>query len=362
MNINRNNYESFFLLYTDNELSAAERKAVELFVKDNADLKQELDMLQQTVVQPDKFIFSAKNSLLKPEAISAETEERLLLYIDGELSAPMTKELKAVVSADNKVAAGLSVLLQAKLSADTTIVFPDKNVLYRKDDNKVIPFGWWKLAAAAVFIGFGIWGMKWYANQTNVDTANQVASTTNPQPAITLSDTNAKKTVKQHVIAATQATSPKEEIMLKKVKPANQIKARQIIVHEEKMLVKAIKEIKPSNNLPKPYFENINNLKSNPNDVAGVTPQTQKSNLPATNSEGTGGIKRQSTADNNVYTAAFSETNNDKQDQFAFSDDEPKKSRIGGLFRKAKRLLERNTKMKQGDNNLKVANLEFAIQ
>jgi hypothetical protein len=362
MNINRNNYESFFLLYTDNELSAAERKAVELFVKDNADLTQELDMLQQTVVQPDKFVFSAKSGLLKPEAISAETEEKLLLYIDGELSAPMAKEFKAMVSGNNKFAAELSVLQQTKLSADKTIVFPDKNSLYRKDDNKVIPFGWWKLAAAAVFIGFCIWGMKWYANQANVDTPTQVASTTTRQPVIAPSDTNAKKTVTQDVIAATQSTTSKEETILKKVKPANQIKVRQIIVPEEKMLVKAAKEITPSNNLPKPYFENINNLKSNQNEVASVTPQTHKSNLPATNSEGADGIKRQSTADNNVYTAAFSETDNDKQDQFAFSDDEPKKSRIGGLFRKAKRLLERNTKMKPGDNNLKVANLEFAIQ
>jgi hypothetical protein len=361
MNINRDNYESFFLLYTDNELSATDRKAVELFVKDNADLKQELDMLQQTVIQPEKFTFSAKNSLLKPITLSAEAEENLLLYIDGELSAPMATELKALVSADKKIAAELSLLQQAKLSADTTIVFPDKNLLYKKDEHKVIPFGWWKLAAAAVFIGFGIWGMKWYANKAS-DVPSQVASSTTVKPANSPKEISTRKDVSQALIAASQVTAPKESNTPKKVESANQIKPRRIVVPEEKMFVKTVKEIKPSNNLPTPYFDKINNLKSNPNEVASVTPQTQKSNLPANNNEGADGRNRQSAADNDVYTAAFSETNNDKQDQFAFSDDEPKRSRIGGLFRKAKRLLERNTKMKPGDNNVKVANLEFAIQ
>jgi anti-sigma factor RsiW len=361
MNINRNNYESFFLLYTDNELSVAERKAVELFVKDNADLQQELDMLQQTVVQPDKIIFSAKNSLLKPTAVSAETEEKLLLYIDGELSTRMAKEMKTMVSADDEIAAALSLLQQTKLSADATIVFPDKNLLYRKEDNKVIPFGWWKLAAAAIFIGFGVWGMKWYANKPG-DTAQQIASSTTIQPAKPAKEDSVNKDISQQAIAATQVAAPTENITPKKVEPATQIKARRMVVPEEKILVKTEKEIKPSNNLPTPYFEKINNSKSNPNDVASVTLQTQKSSPSANNNEGADATNKQSSADNNVYPAAFSETNNDKQDQFAFSDDEPKKSRIGGLFRKAKRLLERNTKMKPGENNVKVANLEFAIQ
>lgn len=361
MNVNRNNYESFFLLYTDNELSAAEKKIVDLFVLDNADLKPELDSLLQTVAQPDNVTFSAKNSLLKPEIVSAETEEKLLLYIDGELSGTMIKELEAMVNTEDKIAVELSLLQQTKLSADTTIVFPDKNLLYRKEDNKVIPFGWWKLAAAAIFIGFGIWGMKWYTNKTG-EVASQFASTTTNEPTNAVQETPAKKFVQQDVIAATQTTAPKEIVAPKKVEAANQIRTRQIVVPEEKVLAKKENEIKPSNNLPTPYFEKINNLKSNQNDVASVTLQTQKNNLPANNNEGADGTSRQSPAANNVYTAAFSETNNDKQGEFTFSDDEPQKSRITGLFRKAKRLLERNTKMKTGDSNVKIANLEFAIQ
>ena len=56
MNINRNNYEEYFLLYADNELSAAEKNMVEMFVKQNTDLEEEFIMFQQSVVKPDNTI------------------------------------------------------------------------------------------------------------------------------------------------------------------------------------------------------------------------------------------------------------------------------------------------------------------
>ena len=65
MNINRHNYEEFFLLYVDNELSAAERNAVELFVQQNPDLGEELQLLEQSVVSHDEIIFEDKQRLLK---------------------------------------------------------------------------------------------------------------------------------------------------------------------------------------------------------------------------------------------------------------------------------------------------------
>ena len=53
MEINRNNYEEYFLLYADNELSPTEKKVVEIFVQENIDLKEEFLMIQLTVNCPD---------------------------------------------------------------------------------------------------------------------------------------------------------------------------------------------------------------------------------------------------------------------------------------------------------------------
>ncbi len=66
MNINRHNYEEYFILYMDNELSSDDRRKVELFVKENPDLQEELDLLMQTQLIPDNsFVFDGKEQLLK---------------------------------------------------------------------------------------------------------------------------------------------------------------------------------------------------------------------------------------------------------------------------------------------------------
>ncbi|RYG44610.1 MAG: hypothetical protein EOO01_19195, partial [Chitinophagaceae bacterium] len=66
MQINRHNYEEFFILYLDNELSSEDRGQVELFVQENPDLKAELDLLLQSQLSPDaSVIFDNKDLLLR---------------------------------------------------------------------------------------------------------------------------------------------------------------------------------------------------------------------------------------------------------------------------------------------------------
>jgi hypothetical protein len=67
MEINRNNYESFFLLYLDGELIPSQRIAVEKFLGENADLQKEFSLLQQTVLSPSDIVFEPKELLFRKE-------------------------------------------------------------------------------------------------------------------------------------------------------------------------------------------------------------------------------------------------------------------------------------------------------
>jgi hypothetical protein len=67
MDINRNNYESFFLLYLDRELGQTEKQEVEKFLGENTDLQKEFVILQQTIFSPAEIEFEQKELLFREE-------------------------------------------------------------------------------------------------------------------------------------------------------------------------------------------------------------------------------------------------------------------------------------------------------
>jgi hypothetical protein len=159
MIINRNNYEELFLLYVDNELSASERMAVESFVSQNPDLKEELTRLKQSTLRPDNSISFNHKELLMSEsggnAVINNTnyEEFFLLYTDGELDSAGKKAVEEFASHHTYLHEELALLQRARLDPDDTILFEHKEILYKKEeDRKVFWLPRLRIAAAILIL------------------------------------------------------------------------------------------------------------------------------------------------------------------------------------------------------------------
>lgn len=155
MNIDRHNYEEFFILYLDNELTAEERRRVEDFADANPDLKEELDLLLQSKLVPDTdIVFDSKEELLKHgETIGSHNyTEWLLLYVDHELTPAQKATVEHWISQHPAAAQELELLQKARLQPDKAIVFADKHLLYRKEERRVVAIRWWRMAAAAALL------------------------------------------------------------------------------------------------------------------------------------------------------------------------------------------------------------------
>ncbi len=155
MNISFENYEEYFLLYADNELSEAGKAAVNDFVAANPALKAELDVLMQTQCTPGDFSLpdNFKKTLYYPiDATSEKHSEELMLLVDGELDAAAEKQLTGYLNKNTEAQKEYHLLLATKNIADINIVFPDKQKLYKKGKAPVIAVNYFRLVAAACII------------------------------------------------------------------------------------------------------------------------------------------------------------------------------------------------------------------
>lgn len=176
ININRHNYEEFFLLYVDRELSAAERVAVEQFVQENPDLQQELDTLQQTMLTEEMiFEMPDKASLYRNEVAGINVDNHtthFLMYVDDELSATEKDAVETFVLQHPSLQESFMQLKQTKLPIES-IPFPDKKVLYRSEESEkkpVVYMRWWRIAVAAAVIGFAF--MLWTLSPNNLESGS----------------------------------------------------------------------------------------------------------------------------------------------------------------------------------------------
>ena len=153
--ITRENYEEYFLLYTDNELPAAERMEVERFVAGHPDLREEWETLLQCRMSPEAdLVFHGRSALLKPGTESSRYTDDLLLYLDNELDQPDKIRIETIIAQQPSVLRELAELRQAIVHPDPAIVYPDKEDLLRNGKSRrVIALPWLRVGIAASVAG-----------------------------------------------------------------------------------------------------------------------------------------------------------------------------------------------------------------
>jgi len=114
MIVNVQNYETYFLLYIDNELSATEKATVELFIQQNPSYQQELTLLQNAKLgfsentseesAEEKIIFEDKLSLYQ----ISESDTACLLYLEHEMLASEVAQFEEKLAKDPTLQISLS--------------------------------------------------------------------------------------------------------------------------------------------------------------------------------------------------------------------------------------------------------------
>src|SRR6476620_3270627 len=177
LHITRANYEAYFLMYVDGELTPAQCDAVEAFAAIHPDLQEELDMLLTTRLDAETISFD-KSSLMADSMKQNVIDESLLLYIDNELKGEEKKKMEEQLATDANYQYQHNLLLQTKLRAEA-ISYPNKAELYRKSEGKVRPIIWYRAAAAAFVLMAS--GYMWYMNQNAAPNGGSVALTPGKQ-------------------------------------------------------------------------------------------------------------------------------------------------------------------------------------
>jgi hypothetical protein len=176
--ITRANYEEYFLLYMDDELTAEEKNSVEAFLASHPDLQAEMDILLSTKLSSENIGLEDKSFLLADQMKLTTIDESLLLYIDNELGKEEKENVEKKIDADKEFALQHQALLQTKLDPTEEVIYPYKKELYRHTEKRIAPY--WLRIAAAIIIMFGIGAVWMLTNKPQPDTNVATVPVENP--------------------------------------------------------------------------------------------------------------------------------------------------------------------------------------
>lgn len=142
MNINRNNYEEYFIDYLDGKLDEQETACLMLFLGENPDLEDELNMLSKVELQKPVIKFPKKDTLKhfdfsNPSSIFSKPDEFCIAFLEGDLDETRKNQFEKEILNNSELSKTFELTKKCKLEPDTTIVFNKKSLL-KKSSGRVI--------------------------------------------------------------------------------------------------------------------------------------------------------------------------------------------------------------------------------
>jgi len=375
MNITRNNYEEYFILYLDNELGSDDRRQVELFVQENADLKGEFDLLSQTRLAPDDaVVFDEKQQLLNIASAASindsNFEEWLVLYIDNELTGQQKISVEEFLVNHPAAKTELGILQKTKLHSEEAVIFPNKETLYcREEKVPVMAFSWRKMAVAASLLlaistaAFLVFTGKNSNEGKSISESSIGTNATKDDSADNRSNNNAaidpvvpenKEAIKEGDEPASNSLATEQKNFASK---NEQIDKHSIpSAKQDTELIAESKTTQPTNNLTIPAQNSNVNKDVDQKQIAMVVPAKDPLTINTDNK-----LTQDVTPDN--AEPLLAKTDVPGEPIGIDTDESGKKNKFRGLFRKVTRTFEKRTNIKATDDEdrLLVAGLSIKL-
>ncbi len=383
--ITRYNYEEYFLLYVDNELSAAERKAVEDFIHHNADLADELKTLQQSVFKPESDIsFENKELLLKQAEEDSlinlsNYEEYFLLYIDNELDPAAKTDVEIYILQNPSLQNELNLLQQTKTQPDAAIAFEGKEILYKKEEKRrPIPFTWISAAAVAILLvtGFLLYnndGKKQTEHQNRTASVSGSKNQSKNNPSIEKFKKDEKVVTTAIVDSLNSKESGKKEMVIKENNKEKQALVSNYVINnrqKNKIINKkddnlAVRISKPKEDTQSKNAKPVEIAKTNTKEKEITTGLIAPKLNVAPNKLIAKTDQLDEASKNNTETSYASQvvmTSNDV-DYIDTDNTSAKKNKLRGIFRKVSRVFEKTTNVEDGNKkSVSIGSFQIALK
>ncbi|MDQ3279727.1 MAG: hypothetical protein M3Q06_15480 [Bacteroidota bacterium] len=323
--ISISNYEEWFVLYMDDELTASEKAAVDNFLLLHPHLQEELELLLSTKLPADETVFPDKASLQAHAMRLNTVDEALLLYIDNELSATEQKRVEEKIATDADFRLQHQLLQKTKLDANEIVAYPDKSELYRQPEKvaRLFPV-WMRIAVAVAILLFASFFFLNNGNHQPVPPVNGMARKDQPKQQEKSALPSLTNTVREEAtpdeasgaIAQNETKQLGEKTVLATRSQASREEAPLPVVHRDNLETAALAKLEPLTTNPSVLTEEqavaLNKIVANPT----VT---------------------------SIQSTTYNDTEHPEEPAVTEGEFKPKKSSAKGFLRKVSRFLERRT-------------------